>query len=50
LRVSEKSGLLVSQLRVKVYKASTSSAINTARRGEDNAPTLPTHTSRRDIE
>ena len=44
------SGLVLSQLRVKAYKASTSSIINTARNGAGNAPTLPTHTSRRDIE
>jgi hypothetical protein len=49
-RVPLKSGLLFSQLRVQVYKASTSSIINTARQGDDNAPSLPTHTSRRDIE
>ena len=50
MRVSAQSGLVVSQLRVKVYKASSSSIINTATQGKENAPTLPTHTSRRDIE
>jgi len=49
-RLPLNSGLLISQLRIKTYKASTSSIINTARQGDDNAPTLPTHTSRKDIE
>ena len=49
-RLAAKSGLLVSHLRVAAYKASTSSIINTATAGQGNAPTVPTHTTQRDVE
>ena len=49
-RLPTNSGLIVSRLRVAVYKASTSSIINTATAGQATAATEPTHSSRRDME
>eukprot|EP00292_Cryptomonas_paramecium_P001391 CAMPEP_0113729228 /NCGR_PEP_ID=MMETSP0038_2-20120614/42415_1 /TAXON_ID=2898 /ORGANISM="Cryptomonas paramecium" /LENGTH=2134 /DNA_ID=CAMNT_0000661011 /DNA_START=259 /DNA_END=6663 /DNA_ORIENTATION=+ /assembly_acc=CAM_ASM_000170 len=44
------SGLGVNHLRVVAYKASTSNRINTQLTGQGAPPTLPTQTSRKDIE
>jgi hypothetical protein len=47
---ANETGMLVSQLRIVGYKASTSNKINTQLKGLGASPNLPTQTSRKDIE